>query len=74
MQRASRAMRNLDIWYARLDVEALMHGRSAVVGSAEAVARMEGNIAKARTKDSLKAFSKLTRWSTASRGSSATRR
>ena len=54
------AMRNLDIWYARLDVEALMHDVESSLSS-EAVARMKGNIAKARTKDSLKAFSKLTR-------------
>jgi hypothetical protein len=52
------AMRNLDVWYARLDVEALMHDVESSL-SPEAVARMKGNIAKARTKDSLKAFGKL---------------
>jgi hypothetical protein len=54
------AMRNLDVWYARLDVEALMRDVESSL-SPEAVARMKGNIAKARTKDSLKAFGKLTR-------------
>ena len=54
------AMRNLEIWYARLDVEALMKEVESSL-SPEAVARMKGNVAKARTKDSLKAFSKLTR-------------
>jgi hypothetical protein len=54
------AMRNLDIWYARLDIEALMRDVEASL-SPEAIARMKDNVAKARTKDSLKAFSKLTR-------------
>ena len=52
------AMRNLDLWYARLDVDArIKEIRSKL--DAEAVARMEKNVEKARTKDSLKAFSKL---------------
>ena len=49
------AMRNLDVWYARLDVEALMHDVESSL-SPEAVGPHEGNVAKARTKDSLKAF------------------
>ena len=36
--------------------------------------RAEANVAKARTRDSLQAFDKLTHWSTASDASSATRR
>ncbi len=52
------AMRNLDVWYARLDIDArIKEIRSKL--DPEAVARMEKNVAKARTKDSLKAFSKL---------------
>ena len=54
------AMRNLDLWYARLDIEALMQDVESSL-SPVAVARMRENVAKARTKDSLKAFSKLTR-------------
>ena len=52
-------MRNLDLWYARLDVEALIKDIESSL-SPVALARMERNVAKARTKDSLKAFSKLT--------------
>src|SRR4249920_1500835 len=52
-------MRNLDVWYARVDVEEAV----AVLGKAmspKVVKRIEKNIAKARTKDSLRAFDKLT--------------
>ena len=52
-------MRNLDLWYARLDVDSLINDFQAAM-SPEAIARMEKNLARARTKDSLKAFSKLT--------------
>jgi uncharacterized protein (DUF2252 family) len=55
-------MRTLDVWYSRLDVEevlraALTQGRKH---EGKAAARAERNIAKARTKDSLQALSKLT--------------
>ncbi len=53
------AMRNLDVWYARLDIESLMKDIESSL-SPEAVARMKGNVAKARAKDSIKAFAKLT--------------
>jgi uncharacterized protein (DUF2252 family) len=52
-------MRALDLWYARLDVEdltRLMAGR----GSAKQQKRMDRNVAKARSKDSLRASGKLT--------------
>ena len=52
-------MRNLEIWYARLDVEKLVSDLQSRLSPA-AVARMERNVEKARTKDSLKAFAKLT--------------
>ena len=53
------AMRNLDLWYARLDVDArIKEIRSRL--DPVALERMEKNVEKARTKDSLKAFSKLT--------------
>ena len=50
------AMKNLDVWYAHLDVEAKM----AELGSqfkAKQVKRTEKTLAKARTKDSMSAFS-----------------
>src|SRR4051794_3234884 len=53
-------MRNLDVRYARLDIEALLQD----VGSQfrpKTVKRTEKNLAKARTKDSMSAFSKLAR-------------
>jgi uncharacterized protein (DUF2252 family) len=53
------AMRNLDIWYARLDIEHLIAGFEAKM-EPTAVERLEHNIEHARTKDSLKAFAKLT--------------
>ena len=51
-------MGNLDLWYARIGVEDLQ--RAAQQGSAKQVKRFERNVAKARSKDSLKAFAKLT--------------
>jgi uncharacterized protein (DUF2252 family) len=54
------AMKNLDVWYAHLDIEAVL----AEFGSqfkAKQVKRTEKALAKARTKDSMTAFSKLTR-------------
>jgi uncharacterized protein (DUF2252 family) len=53
------AMGNLELWYARLDVEAFM----AEYGSqfkARNVARAERTLAKARTRDSVSALAKLT--------------
>jgi uncharacterized protein (DUF2252 family) len=52
-------MRNLDIWYAHIEVEALfeqLHGSATKKQQAKARA----NVAKARTKDSMQAFAKLT--------------
>jgi uncharacterized protein (DUF2252 family) len=53
------AMRNLDLWYARLDLGDLAAQLRASKDSRQAKA-MRRNEAKARTKDSLKAFSRLT--------------
>jgi hypothetical protein len=52
-------MRTLDLWYARLDVDEIIrrYGKSV---SRQDLKRAERNVAKTRTKDSLKAFSKLT--------------
>jgi len=52
-------MRNLDLWYARVDVEELLSG-FAQFATAKERKRADRNLAKTRMKDSLKAFSKLT--------------
>jgi uncharacterized protein (DUF2252 family) len=52
-------MRNLDVWYARMDLEDVVR-RFRHAASAEQRARLDKGIARAQTKDSLKAFSKLT--------------
>jgi uncharacterized protein (DUF2252 family) len=52
-------MTNLDVWYARLDVdEAVEKLRAAVPKSV--MRRAEANLAKTRTRDNLQAFAKLT--------------
>jgi uncharacterized protein (DUF2252 family) len=56
--KAFAGMGNLDLWYARVQVEDLQ--RAAQQGSAKQVKRFERNVAKARSKDSLRAFAKLT--------------
>jgi uncharacterized protein (DUF2252 family) len=53
-------MHNLDIWYDRIDVEQVVASFRAL-GTREQVKRMDKNLAKARTKDSISAFSKLTK-------------
>jgi uncharacterized protein (DUF2252 family) len=50
---------NLDVWYARLDVETIERNLREQQATAQADAVAKG-AAKARTKDSLKAFAKLT--------------
>jgi uncharacterized protein (DUF2252 family) len=51
--------RSLDTWYARLDLETLVERYGPTV-SKERMKQFERNVAKARTKDSIKAFAKLT--------------
>jgi uncharacterized protein (DUF2252 family) len=53
------AMRNLDVWYARVDLEDVIREFRAQA-TTEQRKRMERNLEKTRTKDSLKAFAKLT--------------
>jgi uncharacterized protein (DUF2252 family) len=53
------AMGNLDLWYARIDVDEIVQ-QLATQASAKDVKRLERNVAKTRSKDSLKAFAKLT--------------
>ena len=50
---------NLDLWYTRVDVDDLLAEAQRVATSKERK-RAEQNLAKTRTKDSLKAFAKLT--------------
>jgi uncharacterized protein (DUF2252 family) len=52
-------MGNLDVWYASMDVETRM-AELRSLASAKQVRRTEKNLAKARTRDSISAFSKLT--------------
>ena len=52
-------MSNLDLWYARIDIDEI----SALVtkyASKEQLKRFENNVAKARSKDSMRALAKLT--------------
>ena len=51
--------RNLDLWYARLDIDDLV-GTFRAHTTGKQRKRLEGNLAKTRAKTSLKAFSKLT--------------
>src|SRR5207249_5027039 len=53
-------MRNLDLWYTRLDVADVARRFAQQATSAE-VRRFNRNVARARAKDSLHAFGKLTR-------------
>ena len=53
------AMSNLDLWYSRIDVEEIA-ALAARHETAKQRKRFERNVAKARSKDSLKAFEKLT--------------
>ncbi len=56
------AMKTLDLWYVRLDVEDLLAtiGREMKQKDVKAYERAQANVAKGRTKDSTKAFGKLT--------------
>jgi uncharacterized protein (DUF2252 family) len=53
------AMKELDVWYARLDVDEFEQRWSAQI-SKEARRRLDKNLAKARNKGSLRALEKLT--------------
>jgi uncharacterized protein (DUF2252 family) len=53
------AMKNLDVWYAHLDIEDTLAEFGSQLNS-KAVKRADKQLAKARTKDSMTAFSKLT--------------
>jgi uncharacterized protein (DUF2252 family) len=53
------AMGKLDLWYARVDIEDIT-ARFAAQASPKEVRRYERNVAKTRSKDSMKALGKLT--------------
>ena len=57
--RTFAGMRNLDLWYARLDVDSIGEELRKQATPKE-LKRLEENLAKSRTKDSIKAFGKLT--------------
>jgi uncharacterized protein (DUF2252 family) len=52
-------MKNLDLWYSRVDVEDLL-GQMQSFATAKELKRADKNLAKTRAKDSLRAFAKLT--------------
>jgi uncharacterized protein (DUF2252 family) len=54
------AMRNLDVWYARLDVESLLGDISKVADKKQMKAAQK-NVKKAKKKNSMKAFDRLVR-------------
>jgi uncharacterized protein (DUF2252 family) len=53
-------MRYLDVWYSRIDIEKLVRQHITTVGATQRK-RAERSLAKARAKDGLAAFDKLTR-------------
>jgi len=53
------AQRHLDVWYASLDIEQILEQSRSQVGRAR-LNVTERNVAKARTRDSLQAYEKLT--------------
>ncbi len=53
------ATRNLDLWYMRIDVDQIAEQLQRLATTKD-YKRFEANVAKTRTKDSLKAFGKLT--------------
>src|SRR6476660_7034489 len=54
------SMPTIDVWYSRLEVQEQLEQLSARASSAQRK-RLDASVAKARTKDSMTAFSKLTR-------------
>jgi uncharacterized protein (DUF2252 family) len=53
------SMRTMDVWYARLEMQTMLERWGAAAGKRR-IERTEKTVAKAQTKDSLKAFTKLT--------------
>ena len=57
--RTAAGLRNLDVWYSHVAVEELLEELRASA-NAKAVAKAQANVAKARTRDNLQVFAKLT--------------
>ena len=57
--RETAGMRNLEVWYAHVEAEKLFAQLKTAV-TAKQRAKAKANLAKARTRDSMQAFSKLT--------------
>ena len=57
--RSFSGMSNLDLWYARIDVDEIAAFATQTVGRKQRK-QFERNVAKARSKDSMRAFTKLT--------------
>jgi uncharacterized protein (DUF2252 family) len=57
--RGFATMRNLDLWYSRINVDQML-ALAAQGANPKVQKRFERNVAKARSKDSMKAFAKLT--------------
>jgi uncharacterized protein (DUF2252 family) len=57
--RSLAAMRTLDLWYSRIDVDQLVE-MIRRQGNAKQAATVERSVAKARAKDTMRAFDKLT--------------
>jgi uncharacterized protein (DUF2252 family) len=57
--RGFAGMSNLDLWYSRIDLDEIA-AVAARQGTRKQLKRFERNVAKARSKDSLRAFAKLT--------------
>ena len=53
-------MRHIDVWYTRLDADRIVQGFSVKI-TTRAKRRLEADLAKARTKDSVRALAKLCR-------------
>jgi hypothetical protein len=66
-------MKNLEVWYSHLDIESAIQEYGSQF-KPKLVKRAGKQVAKARTKDSMTAFSKLTESSTGRHGSSINRR
>ncbi|HVY95582.1 MAG TPA: DUF2252 domain-containing protein [Solirubrobacterales bacterium] len=59
--RAFASQTNLEVWYARLDVESVLAEAAEGWDDADELKRVRRNVAKARGKDNLRALAKLTR-------------
>jgi uncharacterized protein (DUF2252 family) len=59
--RQAATMRNLDVWYSHIEVDQLLEAAKESGVNRKERAKIKANVAKARTRDSVHAFAKLTR-------------